>query len=70
MKYAVYAVGISPDNHCLVTGSNDTTAADKLDQGIGEFDTYIRNNQEFIPNFWREIPAGRDDQHRLRRIDN
>ena len=32
-------------------------AADKLGQGIGEFDTYIGNNQEFIPNFgerfWR-----------------
>ena len=26
-------------------------AADKLGQGIGEFDTYIGNNQEFIPNF-------------------
>src|SRR6202140_3923210 len=26
-------------------------AAVKLGQGIGEFDTYIRNNQEFIPNF-------------------
>jgi hypothetical protein len=26
-------------------------AADKLRQGIGEFETYIRNNIEFIPNF-------------------
>jgi hypothetical protein len=26
-------------------------AADKLGQGIGEFETYIRNNIEFIPNF-------------------
>ena len=26
-------------------------AADKIAVAVGEFDTYIRNNQEFIPNF-------------------
>jgi hypothetical protein len=33
-------------------------AADKLGQGIGEFDTYIRNNQEFIPNFGERYRQG------------
>ena len=32
--------------------------ADKLGQGIGEFDTYIRNNQEFIPNFGERYRQG------------
>jgi hypothetical protein len=26
-------------------------AADKIAVAVGEFNTYIRNNQEFIPNF-------------------
>ena len=26
-------------------------AAEKIAVAVGEFDTYIRNNQEFIPNF-------------------
>jgi hypothetical protein len=33
-------------------------AADKLGQGIGEFDTYIGNNQEFIPNFGERYRQG------------
>jgi hypothetical protein len=33
-------------------------AADKLGQGIGEFETYIRNNIEFIPNFWERYRQG------------
>src|SRR6202049_151791 len=33
-------------------------AAVKLGQGIGEFDTYIRNNQEFIPNFGERYRQG------------
>ena len=33
-------------------------AAAKLGQGIGEFDTYIRNNQEFIPNFGERYRQG------------
>ena len=28
-----------------------STAAERLTTGLTEFDTYIRNNQEFIPNF-------------------
>jgi hypothetical protein len=30
----------------------------KLGQGIGEFDTYIRANQEFIPNFGERYRQG------------
>ena len=33
-------------------------AADKLGQGIGEFETYIRNNIEFIPNFGERYRQG------------
>ena len=33
-------------------------AADKLGQGIGEFETYIRNNSEFIPNFGERYRQG------------
>jgi hypothetical protein len=33
-------------------------AADKLRQGIGEFETYIRNNIEFIPNFGERYRQG------------
>ena len=33
-------------------------AADKLGQGIGEFETYIRNNSEFIPNFGERFRQG------------
>jgi len=33
-------------------------AADKLGQGIGEFETYIRNNIEFIPNFGERFRQG------------
>ena len=33
-------------------------AADKLGQGIGEFDTYLRNNLEFIPNFGERYRQG------------
>ena len=33
-------------------------AADKLGQGVGEFDTYIRNNLEFIPNFGERYRQG------------
>src|SRR5262249_30730997 len=35
-----------------------SSAAAKLGQGIGEFDTYIRNNQEFIPNFGERYRQG------------
>ena len=33
-------------------------AADKLGQSIGEFETYIRNNIEFIPNFGERYRQG------------
>ena len=33
-------------------------AADKLGQGIGEFETYTRNNIEFIPNFGERYRQG------------
>ena len=33
-------------------------AADKLRQGIAEFETYIRNNIEFIPNFGERYRQG------------
>jgi hypothetical protein len=35
-----------------------SSAAAKVGQGIGEFDTYIRNNQEFIPNFGERYRQG------------
>ena len=35
-----------------------SSAPAKLGQGIGEFDTYIRNNQEFIPNFGERYRQG------------
>src|SRR5205823_4959165 len=33
-------------------------AADKLGQGVGEFETYIQNNIEFIPNFGERYRQG------------
>ena len=33
-------------------------AADKLGQGVGEFETYLRNNLEFIPNFGERYRQG------------
>src|SRR5256885_3388020 len=33
-------------------------AADKLGHGVGEFDTYIQNNIEFIPNFGERYSQG------------
>src|SRR6059058_4235720 len=35
-----------------------SAAADKLGQGVGEFDTYIRNNLEFITNFGERYRQG------------
>jgi hypothetical protein len=33
-------------------------AADKLGKSLGEFETYIRNNIEFIPNFGERYQPG------------
>ena len=40
------------------SSSSVLAVAAKLGQGIGEFDTYIRNNQEFIPNFGERYRQG------------
>ncbi|HEV8718617.1 MAG TPA: hypothetical protein VGX03_38090 [Candidatus Binatia bacterium] len=34
------------------------TVAAKLERGVTEFDTYIRNNQKFIPNFGERYRQG------------
>jgi hypothetical protein len=44
--------------------------AEKLAAGVAEFETYIRNNKDFIPNFGERYRQRRDDQHGLRRIDD
>jgi hypothetical protein len=43
-------------------------AAEKLAVGMSDFDTYIRNNRTFIPNFGLS-PRG-DDQHGVRGVDD
>ena len=45
-------------------------AADKLGKSLGEFETYIRNNIEFIPNFGERYRHGENDQYRVCRIDD
>ena len=45
-----------------------SAAAEKLVAGVAEFETYIRNNQESILR--RAVPAGGNDQHGVRRIDD
>jgi hypothetical protein len=35
----------------LVADPAHSAAAEKLAAGLSEFETYIRNNREFIPNF-------------------
>jgi len=35
-----------------------SAAADKLGHSLGEFDTYIRNNIDFIPNFGERYRQG------------
>jgi hypothetical protein len=40
------------------SSSSVLAVAAKLGQGIGEFDTYIRNNQEFIPSFGERYRQG------------
>ena len=43
-----------------------TPLTQKVAKGIGEFETYIRNNEEFNPKLRRTLPKRRDDQHGLR----
>jgi hypothetical protein len=38
--------------------------------GLGEFETYLRNNCAFIPKLRRAVGAGRSDQHGVRGIDH
>lgn len=45
-------------------------AAKKVAEGIGEFETYIGNNSEFIPNFGRAAAARGNDLHGIRGIDD
>ena len=40
-------------------------AADKLGKSLGEFETYIRNNIEFIPNFGERYRHGERSIPRL-----
>jgi hypothetical protein len=42
----------------LLWHGNAEEALERLGEGIGEFDTYIRNNQEFIPNFGERYRQG------------
>ena len=44
--------------------------AEKLAVGVAEFETYIRNNQESIPNYGERYRQGGNDQHGVRRIDD
>jgi hypothetical protein len=39
----------------------------KVAKGIGEFETYIRNNEEFIPNFGERYRNGETAQPSLNR---
>lgn len=47
-----------------------STAAKKVVDTLTEFETYIRNNKDFIPNFGERRRQGGDDQHGLRRVDD
>jgi hypothetical protein len=44
-----------------------SNAAKKVADGLSEFETYIRNNREFIPR--RASTSRGDDQHGLRGVD-
>jgi hypothetical protein len=47
-----------------------SAAAQKVADAIIEFETYIRNNREFIPNFGEREATGRNDQHGVCGIDD
>jgi hypothetical protein len=44
--------------------------AEKLSVGLAEFETYIRNNRESIPNFGERYRQGETIQHGVRRIND
>ena len=46
-----------------------STPAEKLAAGLAEFEKYIRNNQESIPNYGERYRQG-NDRHGVRRIDD
>jgi hypothetical protein len=47
-----------------------SAAAEKVADGITEFETYIRSNRDFIPNFGERRRQGENDQHRICGIDD
>jgi hypothetical protein len=46
-----------------------STAVKKIADSVAEFDTYIRNNREFIPNFGERRRQG-NDQYGFRGVDD
>ena len=47
-----------------------SNVAKKVADGLSEFETYICNNREFIPNFGERRRQGGNDQHGLRGVDD
>ena len=45
-------------------------AAAKLYRSVIEFDTYIRNNRDFIPNYGERYRRGRHDHHVIRGVND
>jgi hypothetical protein len=45
------------------------SSAEKLATGLTDFETYIRNNREFIPNFGSDIGRAKR-QHSFRGVDD
>jgi hypothetical protein len=47
-----------------------SNAAKKVADGLSEFETYICNNREFIPNFGERRRQGENHQHGIRGVDD